>query len=44
MSERVPVTVENFVQAETARMLTDLMADAGVVDGSWTFPSPVPAG
>ncbi len=32
MSDRVPVTVENFVQAETARMLTDLMAVGGGVN------------
>jgi hypothetical protein len=32
MSDRLPVTVENFVQAETARMLTDLMAGAGGIN------------
>jgi hypothetical protein len=32
MADRVPVTVENFVEAETARMMTDLMTVAGGIN------------
>jgi hypothetical protein len=32
MTDRVPVTVENFVQAETARMFTEIMAGAGGIN------------
>ena len=32
MAERVPVTVENFVRAETARMFTDIMTGAGGIN------------
>jgi hypothetical protein len=42
MSDRVPVTVENFVQAETARMMTDIMSMAGGVNQWGHHRSPTP--
>jgi hypothetical protein len=42
MSDPVPVTVDNFVQAETRRMLTDIMAAAGGVNRFGHHRGPTP--
>jgi hypothetical protein len=42
VSDRVAVTVENFVQAETARMMTDIMSMAGGINRWGHLRSPTP--